>query len=178
VVNIPEDTPTDAVIQYRQQGYDTETIKQGLIQQGYSEQQVLDAFNQADMKPQAIASPVQGMAPPQQYGSANSSEDTEAIVESLIEEKWQDLQQQLKQITEWKERIDSQVIKLTQEMGLLKENFDKLHEGVLGKISEYDNNLKDVGSSVKAMDEVFKKVLPTMTESVNKLSKLANTPRR
>ena len=170
MINIPEDTPTDAVIQYKQQGYDDETIKQGLSQQGYGPQQVLDAFNQADMKGQAIAAPVQGMQPaPQQY-----EENTEAVVESLIEEKWQDLQTQLKAITEWKERIDSQVIKITQEMGLLKENFDKLHEGVLGKISDYDATLKDVGSSVKAMDEVFKKVIPTMTESVNKLSRLAN----
>ncbi len=56
----------------------------------------------------------------------------------------------------------------------LKENFDKLHQGILGKISEYDGNLKEVGSSVKAMDQVFKEVLPSLTESVNKLGRIAN----
>lgn len=71
--------------------------------------------------------------------------------------------------------MDASVNQMQLEVGALKENMDKLHEGVLGKIREYDTNLQDVGSSIKAMDQVFKKVLPTLTESVNKLSRVANT---
>lgn len=163
--NIPAGTPTDLVIGYREQGYDDDTIMQGLQQQGYSPQQINDAFNQANQKNQAVAGPVTGM---------ERQEDTEAIVESLIEEKWTELQSKLNNLNEWKEKVDTQLIRFEQEITLLKENFDKLHEGILGKISEYDANLKDVGSSVKAMDEVFKRVLPSLTDSVNKLSRIAN----
>jgi len=166
VINIPEGTPTDMIIAYRQQGYDDDTIIQGLQQQGYSAQQVNDAVTQANQKKQAVASPVQG--------SMESQKDTEAVVESIVEEKWSDFQNQMKSFIEWKEKADSQLVRMEQELGLLKQNFETLHEGILGKISEYDNNLKNVGSSVKAMDQVFKKVLPSLTDSVNKLSRIAN----
>jgi hypothetical protein len=166
-MKIPPGTPTDLVLAYREQGYDDETIMRGLQQQGYSSQQVNDAFNQANQKKQAVAGPVEGM---EKY----SSDNTEAIVESLVEEKWAEFQDKLKFINEWKERVDSQLMRFDQEIKLLKENFDKLHEGILGKISEYDTNLKDVGSSVKAMDEVFKRVIPSLTDSVGKLNRMAN----
>jgi len=45
----------------------------------------------------------------------------------------------------------------------------------IGKISEYDKNITDVGVEIKAMEKVFQKVLPTFTENVNKIDRLANT---
>jgi transcription termination factor NusB len=157
---MPEGTPTDAVLQYREQGYDDTTIQQGLQQQGFTQQQILDGFNQADQKAQLA--PSQGIE-----GNA------EAMVEEVVEEKWRELQKRLREVVEWKDKADASITMLDQQVKLLKENFDKLHEGVLGKISEYDSNLQDVGTSIKAMDQVFKKVLPTLTESVGKLDRIS-----
>lgn len=105
--------------------------------------------------------------------SYNDRNDTEAIVESAVEEKWKDLESSLKPLLDWKEKADMRITKVEQEILILKENFDKLHEGVLGKISEYDTNLEDVGSSIKAMDKVMKEVLPELNESVNRLSRIS-----
>ena len=157
---MPEGTPTDAVMQYREQGYDDATIQQGLQQQGYTQQQILDGFNQAEQKAQ--------LAP-----SQGTDGNAEAMVEEVVEEKWKELQKRLREVVEWKDRADASITMLDQQVKLLKENFDKLHEGVLGKIGEYDSNLQDVGTSIKAMDQVFKKVLPTLTESVGKLDRMS-----
>jgi len=54
----------------------------------------------------------------------------------------------------------------------LKEQFDALHKGILGKIEEYDKGIKDVGTDIRAMEEVFKKTLPTFTENIHELSRL------
>ena len=43
---------------------------------------------------------------------------------------------------------------------------------MMGKISSYDQNLVDVGTEIKAMEKVFQKVLPNLTESVNKLDRM------
>jgi transcription termination factor NusB len=122
--------------------------------------EILDGFNQADQKAQLA--PSQGIE-----GNA------EAMVEEVVEEKWRELQKRLREVVEWKDKADASITMLDQQVKLLKENFDKLHEGVLGKISEYDSNLQDVGTSIKAMDQVFKKVLPTLTESVGKLDRIS-----
>ena len=54
----------------------------------------------------------------------------------------------------------------------LKERFESLHKGVLGKITEYDQNLTNVGTEIKAMEKVFQNILPTFTENVNKLERV------
>ena len=43
------------------------------------------------------------------------------------------------------------------------------------KVSEYDKNITDVGIEIKAMEKVFEKVLPSLTENVNKLDRLAKS---
>jgi len=170
-MKIPDMTPTDIIIQYRQQGYDDDSIIKALQQQNYDSQQIFDAFNQADLKSQAIGGPVQGMT---QGFNNKDIQNTEQMIESIIEEKWKEFQQKLSSIDQWKEEFESTIMRLEEDVKHLKDNYDRLHQGVLGKISEYDSNLKDVGSSVKAMDKVFKQILPTLTDNVNKLSRMTN----
>ena len=172
MIEIPENTPTDMIVQYRQQGYDDDSIIKSLQQQGFDSQQIFDAFNQADLKSQAIASPVQGME------EQSSGGNNEQMIEAMITEKWKEFQAKIDSLTEWKEEFESKVLKVEDEIRHIKENYDRLHQGVLGKISEYDSNLKDVGSSVKAMDQVFKQVLPSLTENVNRLSRMTGQVRR
>ncbi len=37
---------------------------------------------------------------------------------------------------------------------------------------EYDQNILNVGTEIKVMEKVFQKVLPTLTENVNELSRI------
>ncbi|RMF05574.1 hypothetical protein D6764_04340 [Candidatus Woesearchaeota archaeon] len=54
----------------------------------------------------------------------------------------------------------------------MKSEFDSLHRGVLGKIGEYDQNIVNIGTEIKAMERVFQKVLPVFTENVNELNRV------
>lgn len=151
---------SDLIKQYRQQGYKDDQIVQAFQQQGMNSQQIYQAFQEADQM-QPPAGPVEGME--------DEKDDNEAMVERIVEEKWKEFQTKLKDIQAAQKKNEERIAKVEAAYAAVKENFDKLHEGVLGKISEYDTNIKDVGSSVKAMDQVFKKILPTLTDSVNKL---------
>ena len=107
----------------------------------------------------------------QQMPMDDTKERVEEIAEAIIDEKWNSLIKDINKVIEWKERSDGEIKRLGQEIINLKERFEALHKGILGKITEYDQNLTNVGSEIKAMDMVFKKILPSFTENVNKLDR-------
>ena len=186
--------PVEQVSGLRQQGYSNDQIIQSLQGQGFKSSQIFDALSQADASaPQEGAgmdygANMQQQQPddqqqqgyPQQYaaqgypqsqGAPLDKDEIEEVAEAIIDEKWKDF---MKDVAKAQEAIKANDIRLTrieQDIKNLRENFDSLHNGVLGKISEYDQNLTNVGVEIKAMEKVFQKILPTFTENVNKLSR-------
>ena len=116
--------------------------------------------------------------PPQQFSPEINKEQIEEIAEAIVEEKWQDKKKEIDKIIEWKEETTTTLIQLKQQIDDLKASFDSLHKGMLGKISEYDENLTNVGTEIKAMEKVFSKVLPSMTDSVNKLQRMSSIKKK
>lgn len=102
-------------------------------------------------------------------------EKIEEVAEAIVEEKWKEKEKEFNKIMEWKEDITTKIVQLQQQMEDLRSSFDSLHKGMLGKITEYDDNLVNVGTEIKAMEKVFSKVLPSLTDSVNKLDRFANS---
>ncbi len=114
--------------------------------------------------------------PPQQPFPAAPEQNiaVEETVEAIIDEKWNELLKDINKIVEWKERTDSTIIKLKQEVEDLRNGLDSLHKAMLSKISAYDQNIKNVGVDIKAMEQVFQKILPKFTDNVNKLSRITD----
>jgi archaellum component FlaC len=105
-------------------------------------------------------------------------ERIEELAEAIIDEKWNEIVKSINKIADWKERTESKITKLEQQMDDLKASFEQLHQGILGKIGEYDKNLVNISAEIKAMDKVFQKVLPVMTENVNELSRITQDLKR
>ncbi len=112
---------------------------------------------------------------PYQQQQETSSEKIEEVAEAIIEEKWEELSKGVQKIIEWKNQTESRLGKMQGELRALKKSFDDLHKGVLGKLSEYDKGVRDVGTDIKAMEGVFKKIIPTFTENVSELSRISKT---
>lgn len=190
--------PVDAVQSYRQQGLTNDQIVQALQRDGYTSEQIYEAVNQADIKgsietvppgqlepmgalenpmPDQYAQPYpQQMPPPMGMGGmgmpgfGGKGERTEEIVEAIINERWEELTKNINKIVEWKDKTDARIAKIEQSVTDVRAEFDRLHQGVVGKVSEYDKNIVNVGTEIKAMEKVFQKILPTLTENVNELS--------
>ncbi len=188
--------PVDEVLRMKEQGFTNNQIVQALQRNGYKMHQIFDAMNQADLK---SAGPIEGAVPselaepslsqpaeqeaipdlpserqvdaePMQQESYE--EHIEEVAESIIEEKWEDLMKSINKLLEWKEAMENQMAAIEQAMQDLKGNFESLQNSVIGKVSEYDKSMKSVGADMKAMETVFQKVLPTLTDNVNELSRL------
>ncbi|MFH1642803.1 MAG: hypothetical protein ABIC04_07960 [Nanoarchaeota archaeon] len=139
--------------------------------QGYSTQQIYGYADPAQQQQQQQQMPQQ---PAQQEYSINEQK-IEEVAEAIIDEKWNELLKDINKMVEWKETTEQKITKIQTEIENLKTNFDALHKGILGKVSEYDQNLIEVGTEIKAMEKVFQKILPTFTENVNKLSRITKT---
>jgi len=182
--------PVNQVLQMRQQGYSENQIVQYLQRQGFTSQQVYDAMSQADFSklsgaPVAQEASAEMPPPPEpapapepyaQYAAPEIDEEKiSEIAEAIINEKWEEIIPEIKAITEWKEKIESQLQKITDDFKNLKEQFNELHKGILGKISEYDEHIRDVGSELKAVEKVFKDVIPSFTQNVSELARITKT---
>lgn len=195
-------TPTQEVLRMREQGLSNNQIVQALQRNGYKTHQIFDAMNQADLK---TAGPVEGAIEPElaqqpeelqpeigeqmqpQYESepaaqppsqsSGAEDQIEDLAEAIIEEKWEDLMKEINKLLEWKEAMENKMSALEQNMKNLQSSSDNLQKAVLGKVTEYDKTMRSVGANMSAMDSVFKKVLPTLTDNVNELSRITKKAR-
>jgi DNA-binding transcriptional MerR regulator len=191
--------PTEEATRLRQQGYNNNQIAQYLQTKGYTQQQVSDAITQASLggyqQPgnpgmqefsqqnpyqsyQQFQQPIpqQQQQSPQQEGYSNSDERIEEIAEAIIDEKWQELVKDVKKVIEWKDTVESRLDHLEQMIKDVKSSMDNMQKGIFGKIQDYDRSINDVGTEIKAMEKVFQKVLPSLTESINRLDRISQKP--
>lgn len=94
------------------------------------------------------------------------------IAENIIDEKWDQLITEVKKIIEWKEKVEEKQRQLMNDVQKLKDDFKVLHQGVLGKLDDYDARMRDVGTELGAVGKVFKDVIPEFVENVKELSSL------
>ncbi len=178
----PPQAPTDQVHSMQQQGLTNNQIIQTLQRQGYEPQQIYDALAQAETgrgaEPMPPAEPSPDFAPqgpPGQLPAHEAPKGMEELAESIVEEKWQEFSKELAKMNEWKDSTTSKLDKIEQSNTSMKSDLDNLHKAIVSKISEYDKNLLDVGTEIKAMEKVFQKVLPELTGSVTELSRITRT---
>jgi DNA-binding transcriptional MerR regulator len=167
--------PLDKVQQLRAQGTPNNQIIQILQTEGYSSDQIFDAMNQADMQqnigqgmvesnmdPASLENPMQmepqGYGNENNFGSYNSNPNRDLIeetTEAIINEKWKEIAGNIQKITSWKDTMEHRLLNLENSFKALQNNFDKLHHALIGKIGEYDQNILNVGTEIKAMEKVF-----------------------
>ncbi|MBI1968468.1 hypothetical protein HYS49_01015 [Candidatus Woesearchaeota archaeon] len=185
----------------RAQGLTDAVILDELTRRGYGSEEVNAAIMQADAaaQPEEAAPagseypggessgyqypsypagypPASGMAPA--APEMGTFERMEEIAESLIDEKWEALLKEVKKILDWKEKVEAQQKELVSSVKKLKEDFTVLHQGVLGRLEEYDTRMQDVGTELKAVGKVFKDVVPEFVENVKELSGLTQRMRK
>lgn len=158
----------EIIAAYRQQGYADDQIIEALTRQGYTAMQVQDVLNEfAAQGPEPLPPPV-----PDMRQMPSGGRGVEEVAESIIEEKWHELQGDLAKFNEWKDKTDSRLDKLEQSFSDLRQELESLHKGILSKITDYDRNLLDVGTEIKAMERVFQKVLPELSSNIQELGRI------
>jgi len=178
--------PLEQIMVLKQRGMNNEQIIPELEKQGYNSTQIYDALNQVNISGQGMG-PNPGMEIPQpeipqdiplQESAIDpqpevNKEQIEEMAEAIIDEKWKEFEEDIKVIIDWKEKTETKVNKIEQQVKDLSTSLNSLHKSLIEKISEYDKGINNVGTEIKAMEKVFQKILPSLTENVNKLDRIA-----
>jgi hypothetical protein len=174
----PTGPPVDQVVQMQQKNMTNNQIVEALQRQGYDINTIMDAIAQAEVmggvQPIAMVAPGPALPPmpPPPQPEREAAPSAEEIAEKIVEEKWQQLDAQLKTWQEWRDSLNLRVERLEQALQDTRADLDNLHKAIVAKIGDYDKNLMDVGTELKAMEKVFQKVLPTLTENVSELGRI------
>ena len=171
----------------RDQGLADSLINDELTRKGYPEENVSQAMSALDDMP--VPTPEGGSSmqemdfspPPRSVSGSNDGniyERIEEMAESLIDEKWDELISEVKKIVEWKQKIEEKQASMLSDLRKLKEDFAILHQGVLGKLDDYDSRMRDVGTELNAVGKVFKDVIPEFVENVKELKHITEKRRK
>ena len=199
---MPSDIPISDVLGMLKNGYSNEEISRVLEQKGYNLQQISDAINQGSIKqgvegpmpdmqpsamdqdiplpPQEQPAPVQPQAPAvpqQQYyqmppQQGPSYEEMQAVVEQIVEEKWRDLMRNVGDISVFKARVGDDLEATKQEVLRTQKRLEDLQVAVLGKVREYNQNVIDINNEMKALEQVFGKIIEPLTANVKELARV------
>jgi hypothetical protein len=108
---------------------------------------------------------------PEPAGRANY-EMMEEMAESIVSEKWEDMVRNVGDLRLWKEKVETDLAGIKQEVLRTQSRFENLQKAVLGKVSEYSQGITDLNSEIKAMEKVFEKILGPLTKNVKDLEKV------
>ena len=209
------------MLNLRSQNKGNAEIVRELTQRGYTNQQVFEAINQADikagvggrvpassemsdvMRPSALTPTPEGeegeipvpvpspeveeepaapaMQPsPQIFMPAGPAvqqpamdiESVQEIVESIIDERWQEVVASVGDITIWKSRVEDDLSAIKQEILRIEDRFTKLQASILGKVDEYQKGITQVSSEMVALEKVFGKIMEPLTSNIKELQRL------
>ena len=105
-------------------------------------------------------------------GSRSGLDDVETLIEQIIDEKWKTTIDRIGNLDVWKERIRTDVVSIKQELIRLEHRFENIEKAVLGKISQYDRNIVNIGNEMKVLEQVFQKIMTPLTTNIKELSRI------
>ncbi|MDK2907887.1 MAG: hypothetical protein PWQ87_345 [Candidatus Woesearchaeota archaeon] len=154
----------NAVKKLKSMGYSNYQIIDAMQAEGFSANDIYEAINLVENEG---SSDVTTESVP---AASSDEERIQEIAEEIIAERWEEIIANIKKVIDWKNRSEERLNKMEADIEALKEQMSNLNESVLRKIKEYDNHLVEFSSNFRAMENVFKDVLPEFTQSVQLLS--------
>ena len=105
-------------------------------------------------------------------------EQIEEIAEEIINEKWDQLMSDVGDINLWKEKTIEEIEAIKQEIIRLRNSFENLQAGVIGKVNEYNKNIGGVSAEMKALSQVFQKIMEPLTMNVKELGRITEAMKK
>lgn len=196
----PQKTPVNEALELLKKGMGNEEISRQLERKGYNLQQISDAINQAQIKqgvegelPDLQEAPTEDeMDIPfpdqaedtsagdgtvaQQYAMppqpAMGYEEMQALVEQIVEEKWRDMMRDVGDIALFKARVSDDLEAVKQELLRTQKRLEDVQVAVLGKVRDYGQSIQILGGDIKALENVFSRILEPLTSNVKELSRI------
>ncbi len=187
--------PADQVVErLSSQGLNEREIINYMRKGGYPNEEISKALNKA-IKFKVTGSPQQPSYPQQQFSSPSygsgefiapapeqpleqnvleMSEDEEIgleeLVEEIVEEKWRESMQELKDIEKAVVQLQDQVRFINERIKHVQKDTEEKKGELKNLIEESSAHIENIESRVGSVEKAFKEFLPSLTENVRSLS--------
>ena len=103
-----------------------------------------------------------------------SSDQTQELIEAVVDEKWEDLTSRVGDLNLWKESVNNDLEAVKQEVLRIQERINNLQNVTIGKVTEYSKNIGDIGTEMKALEKVFQRILQPLVTNIKELDKVTS----
>jgi len=192
----------EKVVEMKKQGIPVHDIVDDLRKQGFSYQESEDAMNQAEFKsssqlqPSIMEEESTNVPPPEMPSQPEREEESisepviqpqqfiptqpvksemenvEVLIENIVEEKWKRMMENYGDILSWKEKVRTEIIAVKQELLRLRTRLENTEQAILGRVTQYDKDIIEMGSDVKALEKVLQNILKPLTSSIKELQEV------
>ena len=107
-----------------------------------------------------------------------SSEDVQELIESIIEDRWQQVVVSVGDISLWKSQVDDDLTAIKQEILRVGDRMTRLQASLVGRVDEYGKSISKVGSEVEALEKVFQKIMDPLTYNIKELNRITQDLKR
>ncbi len=187
-----QENPVEMVRRMKAQGMNQQQVIDAMQREGFSQTQIYDAIDtstqverqQQEPAQQGPMPPLNPLPPPgalqpqggfsqqQQQPSQGKLEQVDELIERTVDEKWREFSSELKRMDEFRVTTETRLSHVETQLANLDQKFDSLKNAVIAKIKDYDTSILNVGTEMKAMEQVFQKILPELQNNVSELSRI------
>ncbi len=111
-------------------------------------------------------------SPTMEISSRDMEEKIEEVAEAIIDEKWQQALQDIGDLSSWKEKMKTEILSIKQEVLRIENRFESMQQAILGRVKEYDKQVEDVGTDVKAIEKLLQSILKPLSDNVKELKRI------
>jgi chromosome segregation ATPase len=123
-------------------------------------------------QPYAAAYPSETYEQPQQAAAQTDIETIEEIAEEIVSEKFAEIRDKISGILDFRENIETRINNLNDRLKRIESSIDNLQAALLGKVQEYSQDIKSLGSEMHALEGAFGKILNPLVDNVKELGRL------
>lgn len=117
-----------------------------------------------------VQQPYQQTLRPQTMPTFHTSQ--EELIESIVDEKWQQIIDTVGDIEIWKARLNDDLTSIKQEILRLSGRLDNIQRSVVGKVTEYNQNIIEVETEIKALEKVMQNIIQPLTSNIKELARI------
>lgn len=99
-------------------------------------------------------------------------ETIEEICEEIVNEKMIEFKNKIEDIGEFKQMIQSRLGDFDERLKRIEANIDRLQAALIGRVQEYGQNIKDLGSEMRAVEGAFSKILNPLVDNIKELNSI------
>jgi len=173
----------DIIDSLRQQGYDSTTIKNALVNAlknntgKQTAQQPMQSMQEEPVQRiQNIQQPVIQESR-QSYESSNTIsnqnlESIQQILEQIINEKWKSSASDLNSLRSSVNINANSIENIKDNLEKLSQRIDSIQNTMVGKTEEYNKTISDVNVELQAFEKVIDRLIPSISDSIKELRDL------